>query len=168
MRNGLGHGSAGHKRNGCSQLKVIPVRDAHEDSELEGTLKRLGVENGKRMTDFKTTGMTGGWWKELHTHTRCTGAPVSMQLVYWMGLMHCFPAGTHLAAHKKAVMFSIWATSLLGIHPFLYTGWGRGKLNEGTEAKTGKGDFSLAPESENKLFARFCRRVTECVCVCQT
>lgn len=48
MRKGLGHGSIGLKGNGCSQLKVMQVRDAHEDRELEGTLKRLGVENGKR------------------------------------------------------------------------------------------------------------------------
>jgi len=43
MRKGLGHGITGHKGNGWSQQKVMQVRDAHEDRELEGTLKWLGV-----------------------------------------------------------------------------------------------------------------------------
>jgi len=89
-------------------------------------------------------------WLERITHDLCTCASVTMQLVYWMALMQCFPAGTHLAAHKKAVMFSIWATSLLGIHPFLYTVWGRGKHSEGIRAEMGKGAVLLAPESSDK------------------
>lgn len=51
MTKGLGHGlalGAGYEGNGCSQLNIMPVRDAHEDNELEGTLKCLRVEDGKR------------------------------------------------------------------------------------------------------------------------
>ncbi len=69
-----------------------------------------------------------------------------------------------MAVHKKAVMFSIWATSLLGIYPFCAQA---GKLNEGIRAKRGKGDVSLAPESEINRLLLFFGRVTECMCVCQ-
>lgn len=70
------HGSTEDKGKGCSQLEV-------SDSELEGILKRLKVENGKRRRDLEQNedNKYDGWWMERETAL----PPVSlfpMQLVH--------------------------------------------------------------------------------------